>query len=116
MKGPPDDATWLGEILSALLPDGARTVTLDEVGEALGTRVVGSAEVELLLTALEGAGATIVEPGGEGLPDLLRRVLVAAREIRLFGGTPSPTSIAERSGISVRAVRVALLYADVIKG
>lgn len=111
-----DSETWVDEVLRLLLPDGARTLTLDEVGEAIGGRAVGSAEVEQLLLALENAGATIAESGGAGLPDLLRRVLTAAREIRGLGGTPSPLSISERSGISVRAVRVALLYADVIKG
>ena len=111
-----DPKIWLKEILASLLPDGARTLTLDEVGEAIGERAVGSDEVELLLSALEQAGATIVESSGEGLPQLLRRVLAAAREIRALGGSPSPTSISAHSGISVRAVRVALLYADVIKG
>lgn len=103
-------------MLARLLPDGARTLTLDEVGEAIGDRATGADEVELLLSALERAGATIVEASGEGLPELLRRVLVSAREIRGLGGNPSPTSISAHSGISVRAVRVALLYADVIKG
>lgn len=111
-----DREVWLSEILSRLLPDGARTLTLDEVGDAMGERAVGSDEVELLLSALEQAGATIVQAGGEGLPELLRRVLASAREIRGLGGSPSPTSISAHSGISVRAVRVALLYADVIKG
>jgi hypothetical protein len=82
----------------------------------LGGRSVDSDDVERLLNALERAGATIVESDGAGLVDLLRRVLLAAREIRGLGGTPSPTSISARTGISVRAVRVALLYADVIKG
>lgn len=102
--------------VARLLPDGARTLTLDEVGEAIGDRTVSSVEVELLLSELERAGATIVESGGEDLPQLLRRVLAAAREIKAFGGSPNPTSISARSGISVRAVRVALLYADVLKG
>ncbi len=107
---------WVAELVAALLVEGPRTLTLDEVGEAIGDRPVGSDEVERLLQALENAGATIVQPGGEGLVQLLHRVLAAAREIRTEGRSPSPTAISQRSGMSVRAVRVALLYADVIKG
>lgn len=107
---------WVAKVVAVLLFDGPRTLTLDEVGEAIGNRPVGSEDVELLLQALERAGATIAPPGGEGLVDLLRRVLVTARELRTSGETPTPTAISDKSGIPVRAVRVALLYADVIKG
>ena len=107
---------WIAQMLERLLSDGARALSLDEIGEALGDRAVGADEVELLLGRLEAAGATIVDSGAEGLAPLHKRVIATAHELRAEGERPSPTKIAERSGLSARAVRVALLYADVLKG
>jgi hypothetical protein len=82
----------------------------------IGDRPVGAQEVEQLIVLLEEAGATIVGTGAEDLVSLLRTVIQTAHQIRREGQAPSATSIAARSGLSARAVRVALLYADVLKG
>jgi hypothetical protein len=109
-------ADWIEQMVAILLPDGPRAVTLDEVGQAIGEDAVGSAEVEALLDCLESAGATIVESSASGLAPLLKTVIETARELRAEGKRPSPENVAERSGLSARAVRVALLYADVLRG
>lgn len=104
------------ELVSELMAGGRRALTLEEIGEKIGHRAFGSAEVEMLFARLEQEGATIGAEEGEGLVLLLQRVIATATELRREGAGPSPTAISERSGLSVRAVRVALLYADVLKG
>jgi len=98
-----------------LLAGGARTLSLDEVGEALGDRAVGADEVEELLQRLESEGARIDQFVSEGLAPLLKQVIGFGRALREEGQAPSPSLIAERSGLTVREVRVALLYFDVIR-
>lgn len=112
----PSSEDLVRSLLAELLRDGSRSLTLDQIGEAIGDRSVGSEEVDLLLTRLEEAGVEVVGTGEEGMVSLLREVIRTAHLLRREGAAPTPTSIATRSGISVRAVRVALLYADVLKG
>ncbi len=111
-----DLESWLNEIEQRLLPEGPRVLSLDEIGEAIGVDSVGSDDVEALLAHLEAAGATIVGTNDEGLAPLLKKVLLTAHRLKAEGERPSPENIAARSGLSPRAIRVALLYADVLKG
>jgi SOS response regulatory protein OraA/RecX len=108
-------AAWIEEVALKLLATGARTFTLDEVGEALGERAVGSEEVETLLQRLESEGAQVDSAVSDSLAPLLQKVIRYARELRAQGHAPNPRLIAERGGLSMREVRVALLYFDVIK-
>lgn len=113
-----DDSTdvWIERVVAVLLSSGPRAVTLDEVGEAIGTRAVDAREVELLFACLEERGGSLIEEHDGALVPLLQKVLATARALRQEGEKPSPTKIAKESGLSARAVRVALLYAEVIKG
>lgn len=90
-------------------------LTLDEVGEAVGEMPIGADGVSWLFTQLSASGMSVQE-GPAHLPELLREVLRLARELKDKGVAPSPQNIASASDISERAVRVALLYADVLRG
>lgn len=102
-------------MVARLLPTGPRTLTLDEIGEALDGQAAGPAEIEALFDRLAQMGAEVTEQS-TGLVPLLQQVIATAHGLRKEGLSPSPSSISERSGLTVRAVRVALLYADVLKG
>ncbi len=106
---------WVERMVAELLPHGGRTVSLDEIGEVMGVAQVGSLEVERLISCLESAGATILASETEGLVSVLQKVIKTAQFLRKEGKRPSAENISERSGLSARAVRVALLYADVLK-
>lgn len=106
---------WVSSIAEALLRQGARDFTLDEIAEAIGTRVAGPPEIERLFELLEAAGGTIAAGlETEELAPLLVRVLRAARALRAQGAAASPEAIAAALGVTAREVRVALLYGEVL--
>jgi hypothetical protein len=100
--------------LLARSEDG-RTVTLDEVGDALGTEVATADDVDAILTRLEAAGRTIA-PLPTGDPkERLRVVIAAARLIEArTGRKPTPAGIAQETGLDVGAVRAALMLGRVM--
>jgi SepF-like predicted cell division protein (DUF552 family) len=91
-------------------------VTLDEVGTVIGDAAVTSVDIDLLFSHLEAENILVLELSQVDLPDLLRKVLTAARELRSEGVRPDKRRIAERSGLETGAVHVALIYADVLRG
>lgn len=109
-------AEWLKKMTATLLPDGPRSLTLDEIGEAIATQAVGADLIEALIDHLQSLGAEVRGGADQDLTPLLRHVLTVARELRAEGQGPSLQNISERSGISTRAVKVALLYARVLSG
>jgi len=111
-----DREEWLARMIARLMPDEPRLVTLDEIGEVIGLETVGSDDVEALIHLLEKKGATIGDAEGQELVVLLKKVIQTAMVLRKEGKRPTPALIAQTNGLSPRAVRVALLYADVLKG
>lgn len=111
----PDDPleSWVREHVALLSGRGPR-ISLDELGEVVGAAAVTPIHIERLIDALEAEGFQVGDEGRE-VSVLLRQVLVAARVLKAEGRAPSPRNIAERSGLSLREVRVALLFADVLK-
>lgn len=111
---------WLVEMLTELLGPGnqqvSRTISLDEIGLAIGEQAVSTDDIEALFVRLESRGARIGDDEEPDLKSLLRRVIQTALALRKEGQRPSPVSIAERSGLSLGAVRVALLYSEVLRG
>ena len=89
-------------------------VTLDQVGESIGIEAVTAPQIDELITALEAAGILVESELGPGVQPLLHRVLLAARQLKSQGASVAPERVAEASGLSVREVRVALLYAEVL--
>ena len=93
---------FLERMVGVLLPAGPRSITLDEIGDAIGTEAVGADLVEALIDRLQALGAEIAGEEGGDLTGLLREVLGCARLLRNEGLPPSPQNISERRVFSVR--------------
>ena len=113
MDLPPHLRTALDELLRN--SEDSRRVTLDTVGDALGSLAVDATQIDAIFGALEAEGRTIEAPsGGHGVA-ALRKVVPAARAIaKEQGRTARVPEIAERSGLSEDEVRRALLLARVM--
>ncbi len=103
--------------LAQLLADSevSRKVTLDAVGDAIGVVPVSTDDVDALLSALEGAGRTVVGPEGARGVGNLRRVLPAARALAGKLGRPARLAeLAAETGLSEEDVRNALALGRVM--
>jgi hypothetical protein len=106
----------LEPVLRALLARPSDAVSLDEIGEAIGTVAVSMADIEALFSALEAHGKRIAEPPAAAVSASLHVVLRAARDhVRETGETPAPADIARRAGLPLDEVRRALLFASVVQ-
>jgi hypothetical protein len=107
-------ADWVRRHVELLREQGD-AISLDAVGEVVGAQPVSVQHIEALLDALEADGLVVRETFEANLGGLLERVLLAARTLRSEGRSIAPAEVATRSGLSVREVRVALLYAHVLE-
>lgn len=108
----------LQAVLDALLAasDDTREVSLDSLGEALGTHAVSTDDVDEIMRALESSGRRVIGPEGGGGEDDLRIVVTTARTlVTELGRKPSVPEIAARSGLSEEDVRHALALAQVMQ-
>lgn len=108
----------LEAVLKQLLAASADTgeVSLDEMGDALGTHAISTDDVDEVMRTLEKAGRRVVGPEGGGGEDRLRAVVTTARTlVGELGRKPTVAEIAARSGLSVDDVRQALALAQVIQ-
>jgi len=93
----------------------SRSLTLDQIGEALGITVASADDVDAMLTALEAKGLAIVSPETGDATGRLRRVLGAARDLHTrTGRRPTPAEIAEETAFPIGSVRAALLLGRVM--
>ena len=91
-------------------------LSLDQIGEALGTARVTPDEIDELLFWLERHGRPIGDPVEKGAAALLAEVLSIARTLRAeLGRSPQPREIAERGALSIEAVQRALWFARVLQ-
>jgi hypothetical protein len=107
----------LEPIVTELLKRSERSgkVSLDELGEAVGSRSVDADDIDQLFAALEEAGREIVAPSGGTGGLLLSKVIPAARALKAeLSRRATVDEIAARSGLTPAAVRQALLLARVI--
>jgi len=105
----------LAQVLDDLLRRPERSLSLDSIGDAIGALFVTPDEIGAILDALEGAGRSIAVEQSSARQSLAG-VLGAARELsRELGRKPTALEIAERSGLSLDAVRTALLFARVLQ-
>jgi Sigma-70 region 3 len=108
----------LRAILEELLASSvdARFVSLDALGEAIGTVALSTDEIDAIVTALEAEGRTVGEPeaalGTARLAAVLETARVLAREL---GRAPTRAEIAARAGMTDAAVRHALELAKVMQ-
>lgn len=111
---------WLEHMLKVLLAqeEGRQpsSVTLDQIGEAIGHAQISTVEIEMLFSRLEAEGVGIGAGSDPDLKGLLRTVIQTALTLRHEGKRPSPQEIASRSSLSLGSVRVALLYSEVLRG
>lgn len=112
-----DLRTDLQAVLERLVAGATRgAVTLDDIGDALGTSAVSTDDIERLFHALEARGLGIVGPEGGGGEARLGRVVQVARALRTeLGRVPSVEEIAQRSGLEIEVVRHALALARVVQ-
>ncbi|CAN5838762.1 hypothetical protein BH11MYX4_BH11MYX4_23780 [soil metagenome] len=108
----------LQAIADALLAASAESheVTLDAIGQAIGTRAVTPVEIDALIATLEAAGRSITGPQGGAGEDRLKAVVAAVRLLRPeLGRAPSPGEIATKAGLSEDDVRHALTLLKVMQ-
>ena len=108
----------LAAIVSSLLAssEDRREVSLDAIGESIGTRAVTAVDIDEVIGALEASGRRVVGAStGSGVANL-RAVLDAVRSLGAeLGRRPTRAEIAERSGLSADAVQHALALSAVIQ-
>ncbi|MFW5740680.1 MAG: hypothetical protein ACOC1F_09985 [Myxococcota bacterium] len=106
----------LQSVLDELLAHSApgAVVSLDAIGQALGTMSVSIDEIDALLTGLESAGRRV---GGADRADPkadLRSVMAAAHAMRSEGEAPTVEKLARRAGIAEERVRTALRLGQIM--
>jgi len=106
----------LSKLLPQLSKEGPRYLTLDQIGEAAGTAPISADDVEALFQRLEKEGISIGDGEAVDLANMLREVIQTALALRKAGKKPNPQSIAENSSLSKQAVKIALLYSEVLRG
>lgn len=107
----------LRDALAVLLAASAdsRAVTLDELGDALGTLAVSTDEIDAMITALEAAGRSVDSARGGHGEASLHVVLRTARELKgELGRNPSSQEISTRAGLPMDRVLHALRLAKVM--
>jgi hypothetical protein len=108
----------LEAVLKQLLDasDGDGEVSLDAMGEALGTHAISTDDVDEIMRALETAGRKVIGPEGGGGEDRLKIVVTTARTlVGELGRKPSVAEIASRSHLSEEDVRHALALVKVMQ-
>lgn len=104
----------IAAILERLLNRKGRTLTLDTIGEAIGTEQISQAEIEELFQSLEEAGREIDATA----PDVRLHLELVVREARRLrarhGSNPDVRALAEATKLTPSEVRTALLYASVL--
>ena len=105
-------------MVDGLLRDTASggTITLDAIGDAIGTRAASADEIDVMLSILESRGRRVVSPEGGSGESKLKSVLDAARALRAeLGRPPHQDEIAARAGISREDVEHALALARIMQ-
>ena len=95
--------------------EDSRTLTIDRIGEALGTEVAGPDDIDALFDVLEHAGRTVSAPEDSDLRARLASVLAAARAIGArLGRRATVAEIAAETGHGADRVRHALAFGRVL--
>jgi hypothetical protein len=93
-----------------------REVSLDALGNAIGTLAVSYTEIDAMISALEARGRHVTAPSSGRGEAHLASVLTAARALSSeLGRRPSTAEIALRAGLSADQVKHALVLARVMQ-
>lgn len=104
----------VANIVHSLLKLDGRVISLDSIGDAVGSAPVTPNDIEEIFQALEAEGRQI-ERATVSVREHLGAVLAEARRLRqINNSSPSVQAIADGTGLGVGAVRAALLYASVL--
>jgi hypothetical protein len=91
-------------------------LTLDALGDAIGSLAITPDEIDALMAALEAQGRRLLGPEGGGGEQRLGRVIAAARALTSeTGRRPGVAEVAERSGLTPEQVRHALALLRVMQ-
>ena len=101
-------------IVDSLLKREERVLSLDLLGELIGTEAISFDEIETIIQTLEDAGRS-VQGATQNMRGQLELVLREARRLKLKqNGAPSVAALADATGLDPSEVRSALLYASVL--
>jgi len=106
------------KIVATLLEAHAKgaVIPLDAVGDAIGAQGVTPEDIERIFVALEKEGRTVGNiAGGKGEANL-KKVVTAARDLRMEGtGKPTTAQIATRADLTEEEVRLSLALLRVMQ-
>lgn len=105
-------------VVDGLLRETAKggAISLDAIGDAIGTRAVSADEIDAMMSMLEEQGRRVVSPEGGRGEAKLKTVLDAARILRAeLGRAPRHDEIAARAGMSREDVQHALALARIMQ-
>jgi 2-hydroxychromene-2-carboxylate isomerase len=93
-----------------------RAISLDALGDAIGTLAVSYPEIDAMISALEARGYQVVAPDNPRGEQHLREVLAAARALSgELGRRPNVGEICQRSGLDPEQVKHALMLARIMQ-
>ena len=108
----------LASVVAKLLAESERSreVTLDAIGDAIGTRAASAEDVDGILRELESHGRRIVGPEGGSGEAHLKTVLLTARSlVAELGRKPTIAEISERAAMPEADVRHALFLSRIMQ-
>jgi hypothetical protein len=110
----PELAAIVDQLLAASAPK--ETISLDALGDVIGTRAISADEIDAMMRALEAHDRVIGAPEGGGGEEHLRTVIATARALsRSLGRRPTIAEIASQASIAERDVRHALFLARIMQ-
>jgi len=113
---PRDDALVAGivdRLLAATVPGDE--ITLDAIGEGIGTAPISYEQIGAVIDALERADRAIAEPGVD-ITHALKQVLSAARTAQERGApTPSVQELERLTGFDRATILTALRFGDTLR-
>ena len=111
-----DDALVAGivdRLLAVTVPGDE--ITLDTIGEGVGTAPISYEQIGAVIDALERAGRAIAEPGID-VTHALKEVLSAARRAHQRGGpTPTVQELEQLTGLDRATILTALRFGDTLR-
>jgi hypothetical protein len=108
----------LTTVIETLIRAGGakREISLDALGDAIGTRSVSYPEIDAMISALEARGYKVVAPDNPRGEQHLREVVAAARALsNELGRRPNLGEICQRSHLDPEQVKHALMLARIIQ-